>query len=369
MAILNASISDLLGTPGTAIALWDAEAQVLVAPGRPPPPSDFRRGSSIATRVFETQQAMFVTDAPRADPQNAEVYRLFGANALMVAPMNAGGRSMGVVSAFADRPSIFGREDLSLLEVLARELGGFLHRRELVEQMTHVRAQEEAMRLKDEFLSAAAHDLRTPLTVIIGQTQLMERRRRQNPEAPANETAISTVLTEAQRMRDLTEDLLSISRAEAAGFIAERVPTSLGPIAQEVAAEADARSDRHHVLVTGDEVSAPVDGPRLKQVLTNLVDNAIKFSPDGGNVTIALAATADEAHLTVSDEGIGVPAEDLDLIFGRFQRGSSEQALSLPGTGVGLFICRRIVEEHGGRIWAERGEPGSRFHVTLPLAV
>ena len=233
MAILNASISDLLGTPGTAIALWDAEAQVLVAPGRPPPPSDFRRGSSIATRVFETQQAMFVTDAPRADPQNAEVYRLFGANALMVAPMNAGGRSMGVVSAFADRPSIFGREDLSLLEVLARELGGFLHRRELVEQMTHVRAQEEAMRLKDEFLSAAAHDLRTPLTVIIGQTQLMERRRRQNPEAPANETAISTVLTEAQRMRDLTEDLLSISRAEAAGFIAERVPTSLGPIAQE----------------------------------------------------------------------------------------------------------------------------------------
>lgn len=369
LSILNETIASILGAPNTLIALWDEDEQRLIVPGMPPLPTEFRRNSSVAARVFETQRPTFVTDALRTDPDNADVYRRFGAKALMIAPITTGGQRLGIVSAFADHASVFALEDLALLEVLARELAGFLQRREMMEQLTHVRARDEANRLKEEFLAAAAHDLRTPLTVIIGQMQLMERRQRRQPESPVDPRAIDAVLTEAQRMRDLTEDLLSISRSDATGFVGERVTTDLFALALQVTANAEQRTRHHHISVDGEHIDATVDDKRIRQVLTNLVDNAIKFSPTGGSITITISEDDGAAHVTVVDDGIGIPAADLDLIFDRFQRGSSEAAKRLPGTGVGLFICKRIVEEHGGRIWAERVEAGSRFRVTLPLSV
>jgi signal transduction histidine kinase len=230
-----------------------------------------------------------------------------------------------------------------------------------------VRAQQEVAQLKEEFLAAAAHDLRTPLTIMLGQAQLLQRRLRLRPEAPVDRDGIDRIVNEARRLRQMTEDLLDISQLEeGSGFLGERSSLDVVAIAQEVAASA--QSAYHVVRVEGEDVPAFVDRNRVLQVLANLVENAIKFSPGGGEVVITAMRDAGGAHVVVSDQGIGIPPGDLDVIFQRFRRGSSEQLRRYAGTGIGLYLCKRIVEEHGGRIWAESDGKGSQLHVRLPAA-
>jgi signal transduction histidine kinase len=113
-------------------------------------------------------------------------------------------------------------------------------------------------------------------------------------------------------------------------------------------------------------VHAYVDRNRMLQVIANLVENAVKFSPGGGEVVISASNGPEGVHLVVSDQGIGIAPSDFEVIFLRFQRGSAEQVRRYAGTGVGLYLCKRIVEEHGGRIWAESEGRGSQLHVLLP---
>jgi signal transduction histidine kinase len=253
------------------------------------------------------------------------------------------------------------------MQTLANEIGQYLHRRELMEAAASLRAQQEVAQLKEEFLSAAAHDLRTPLTIMLGQAQLLQRRLRLRPEAPVDREGVDRIVNEARRLRQLTEDLLDISHLEeGSGFLGERSVVDLVALAEEVAAAV--QSAYHRVRVEGGPVHALVDRNRVLQVVANLVENAVKFSPGGGEVVIAATRAGDGAHLTVRDQGIGIPAGDLDVIFQRFRRGSSEEMGRYAGTGIGLYLCKRIVEEHGGRIWAESDGKGSTLHVMLPGA-
>jgi signal transduction histidine kinase len=348
------------------LVLWDEAAQRLRAPGVEFAMPEGRSGTTVAAAVFRTQRARFVPNAPKADPANADTYRRFDAIALLIAPVTDGDRRFGVVSAFAPRATIFALEDLSLLQTLANEIAQYLHRRELVEAAATVRAQQEVAQLKEEFLSAAAHDLRTPLTIMLGQAQLLQRRLRLHPEAPVDREGIDRIVNEARRLRQLTEDLLDIPHLEeGSGFLGERTMVDLAALAREVAMSV--QSAYHVVRVEGDGVEAAIDRNRMLQVIANLVENAVKFSPAGGEVVITVVQEpAGGAHLTVRDQGIGIPAADLEVIFQRFRRGSSADMRRYAGTGIGLYLCKRIVEEHGGRIWAESDGKGSALHVTLP---
>jgi signal transduction histidine kinase len=362
---LEHGAQEALGAPQATIGLWDEATGTLRYAGSDGPLS-FAADQFIGGRAFATQRPVFSRNAPRDDPEHADLYRARNATAVLAAPITAGQQRLGVLNVFAARPPIFAEEDLHLLHLLADQSAVILESRALIDEATRVRAREEAARLKDDFLSAAAHDLKTPLTTLIATAQLLERRAVRRPDEPADLGAIKRIVSEASRLRTIVIELLDAARADQSSLLGRREPVDVAELARTVGARH--ASAQHPVVV---DAPAPVVGTydrmRITQLLENLVENAIKYSPAGGAVRIRAWCDNDQATLTVSDPGIGIPPADLPHLFERFHRGSNVDDRQFAGMGLGLYICRSIVEEHGGEIHAssQHGQ-GSTFQVTLP---
>ncbi len=199
----------------------------------------------------------------------------------------------------------------------------------------------------------------------MAQAQLLQRHLRNRPEAvDANLEDADRLVRKTQRMWRMTDTILDASRLESHSFIDECLPMNLVALAQDVVEGLDL--SQHTVRVDGTAVVAAVDAERMRQVLQNLVTNALKFSPSGGEIVVALRSLSDDVEIRVSDQGIGIPTSDLEHIFERFYRGS-EVSRRFSGMGIGLFLCKRIVEEHRGHIWAESDGQGSTLIVRLPV--
>jgi signal transduction histidine kinase len=325
-------------------------------------------GRHFAGRAFELQRPIFSTDPLRDNPDGAAGYRARGVGAVLAAPITAGERRLGVLTLSASRPPIFAVSDIELAGLLADQAAVILESRALIDHAARVRAREEATRLKEDFLSAAAPSLKTALTTVVAQAEFLERRAAREPSAPADIAGIKRVVRESKRLAGLVGDLLDATRLEQGKLVGEREPVDLATLAQEVCAH-DA-SDPGLCQV---DASAPVvgvyDRRRVEQLLQNLVENAKKYSPERTPIRIKVWQQDGEARVTVQDFGIGIPAADLPRIFERFSRASNVDDRRFHGMGLGLFICRGIVEEHGGRIWVESEVgKGSTFHVALPIA-
>ena len=235
---------------------------------------------------------------------------------------------------------------------------------------------KEIERQKDEFLATASHDLRSPLTAIKVRAQLLQRRaaRLESPEGAAIAEALSGIDQATSRLTSTINELLDVACLEMGRPLElDRRPTDLAELVHQVASDLQAATERHEIRVESDGVEfvGEWDCSRLERVVTNLVANAVKYSPDGGTVTLGLArehaAGQDWAILQVRDEGIGVPADELPRVFERFYRGSNV-AGRIEGTGVGLSGALQIVEQHGGSLSAASQEGvGSTFTVRLPL--
>ena len=238
-----------------------------------------------------------------------------------------------------------------------------------------VTALKEAEQLKDEFLSIAAHELRTPLAVLKGfvQTLLIQTARGKGPQlVDWQMEALQSIDQATARLVELTEDLLDVTRLQAGRLALHVDPTDLVALTRRVVTRLQMTTERHTLSLATplEHLVAQVDPRRLEQVLSNLIGNAIKYSPAGGSieVTIQQEEEAHEAFLCISDHGIGIPAEQHLLVFGRFARADNARAYGIGGTGLGLYLCRELVERHGGRIWFESTEgQGSTFFVALPL--
>ena len=329
---------------------------------------DIEPGRNFAGRAFELQRPIFSANPIRDNPDGAASYRSRNIGAVLVTPITAGERRLGVLAFSAARAPIFAVSDIELAGLLADQAAVVLESRALIDHAARVRAREEATRLKEDFLSAAAHDLKTPLTTVVAQAEFLERRAVREPSAPADLAGIRRVVRESKRLAGLVGDLLDATRLEQGGLVGEREPVDLATLAQEVCAHDT--PDRGICLV---EANAPVVGAydrrRVEQLLQNLVENAKKYSPDRTPITIKVWQEDSEARVAVEDSGIGIPAADLPRIFERFSRASNVDDKRFHGMGLGLFICRGIVEEHGGRIWVESEVgKGSTFHVALPIA-
>jgi signal transduction histidine kinase len=357
------------GAQEAGIGLWDAERGVLrYAPAREggqwleAPPSQFLPG-----RAFSRQQAIFSADAMKDDPENAAVYEQFGARAVLAAPITAGERRLGVLLVFAPRPPIFAEDDLQLVRLLADQAAVVLESRALIDEASRVRAREEVTRLRDDFLSSAAHDLKTPLTTLLAQAQLLERRALRTPDAPADLAGIQRLVSEARRLSSLVLELLDASRAEQGRLMGARAVVDLALLATEACA-GHSTTLRHCSSEVQGAVLGMFDAARIAQLFNNLLENAIKYSPNGGEIKVRVWQEGQVGYASVADHGIGIPAADLSRIFDRFHRATNVDDRRFAGMGLGLFICRAIVEEHQGRIWAtsEAGQ-GTTFHIELPL--
>jgi signal transduction histidine kinase len=367
IAELEGGAATSLGAPNARIGLWDPEAGKIyfplgdrnyaLDPSEPIP----------AARAFRTQQPAFSADVPREHPDYAEMSRTWRLTAVLAAPISAGEKQLGVLVVYAPRAPIFADDDLALLQLLADQAAVILESRTLIDEATRVRAREEATRLREDFLSAAAHDLKTPLTTLIGKAQLMERLALRNPSAPADLAGLQLLVSEGQQLKRIVLELLDAARAEQGRLVGERAQIDLVSLAEEVCARHTA--DHHPCAV---ESSGPVigmyDAFRITQLLENLTENGVKYSPQGGQVRLKVWTDTARAYISVSDQGIGIPAHDLPHIFERFYRAANVDDRQFAGMGLGLFICRGIVEQHGGRIHvSSRPGAGSRFQIELPL--
>jgi signal transduction histidine kinase len=350
------------------IGLWQEEERKLRmwTPGTDAP-YDIEAGQLFAGRAFEAQRTLVSADPIKDDPQGAGLYRSGGIGAVIATPITAGERRLGVLVLFAERPPIFAVSDRELSQLLADQAAVILESRALIDHAARVRAREEATRLKEDFLSAAAHDLKTPLTTVVAQAQFLERKATRDPSAPSDLQGLQRIVREGQRLATLVTDLLDASRMEQGKLVTEREPVDVGALVGEVVARQHPGPHACELDVRGAIVGS-YDRRRIEQLVENLVENAKKYSPEATPVSVAVWQEDGEAHISVRDRGIGIPPADLPRIFERFSRASNVDDRKFHGMGLGLYICRGIVEEHGGRIWAESEiGKGSTFHVALPL--
>ena len=228
---------------------------------------------------------------------------------------------------------------------------------------------ERANRIKSEFLSTVSHELRTPLSSLLGFSELITHRQL---KADRIQQYASIMYLEAQRLRDLIDNLLDLQRLEARRETFAFAPVDLPAVVDSTLRVYQGESQKHTLVTELPEGLPPVqaDAAKLQQVLANLVSNAIKYSPAGGEIRLAAQLEADQVHLTVADQGYGIPPTAQDRLFTRFYRIPGQERMGIRGTGLGLALVKELVEAHRGKVWAESAGPdqGSTFHVTLPLA-
>jgi signal transduction histidine kinase len=254
-------------------------------------------------------------------------------------------------------------------QMQARLLASAQEARE-AEQAARARA-EEAVRLRDTFLSIAAHELRNPLTSLLGQAQLLARRlNAAAPMSEQNQRSLSMVISQAKRLDRLITDILDGARLETGQLVIRRAPFDFGALLREAVENLPSALGNHRLSYTIADEPLIVDGDamRLDQVVQNLLSNAVKYSPSGGSIEVRAARSADEVVLSVRDQGIGVPAEALPKLFERFYRAANADTQRISGAGVGLYVVNEIVAQHGGRVSVE-SQPGhgSTFTITLPI--
>jgi signal transduction histidine kinase len=224
-------------------------------------------------------------------------------------------------------------------------------------------------RLKDEFIAVISHELRTPLTSVYGAALTLQKHQ---VRGETREALLAIVSDEAARLARLLDDVLSASRLDAKTERFEIVPTDGAEVARAAVEAVGPRLPSGLRLELAIEPNLPpvaADPDKLRQILVNLRENAIKYSPDGGRIEIAISHRDSVVRFSVRDEGIGIAEDELEHIFERFHRVDPNMKGGVGGTGLGLYICRELVEGMHGRMWVTSREgAGSTFSFELPVA-
>jgi PAS domain S-box-containing protein len=291
---------------------------------------------------------------------------------LLILPLRTRREMLGALVIAANDPArAMNDEKLPLAEILAERAALAIENAKLyTEQVDARRKVEDLSRLKDEFLSIASHELRTPVTSIKGYTQLAKTLIREN-DLSTSEEYLDIALDQIDRMSRLILELLDVSRIETGRLEIRREPIPWTNFVNDVV-------HRHHTAVSDRrfQLNLPVghkrvlgDRDRLEQVLGNLMENAVKYSPDGSEILVTVEDRGDQLVTSVADRGIGIPTDELGQVFERFHRGRQVSSTNYGGLGLGLYITKQIVERHGGTIWVESREgQGTTFSFSLPVA-
>jgi signal transduction histidine kinase len=235
---------------------------------------------------------------------------------------------------------------------------------------THATELATLDRVKEDFIATASHDLKSPLTSILGYAQYAERLLNDpEPNLARLANALAIIRNETVAMTRLLNDLLDAARVQAGVLLPTRAPCDLG-VSLATVLDRLPPVDRARITVrlASEPLAGEWDCPRVEQVIANLVDNALKYSPESASISIVIERHADRVEVEVSDQGMGIPTEELGQLFERFYRTPQAIESGLGGSGLGLYIAAGIIAAHGGRLSAESpGEGGgSTFRFTLP---
>ncbi|HEY0590370.1 MAG TPA: PAS domain S-box protein [Thermoanaerobaculia bacterium] len=287
-------------------------------------------------------------------------------------PLIVGTRAIGAVGLNFLAERAFESDEIELMLAVARQCAQAVDRARLLDAERSARAEAEAAnRAKDEFLATLSHELRTPMTATLGWARMLSLL---NVDEETLRLAIDSIFRSTQAQARIVDDLLDVARIVTGKMKIEARPMLLRPLIVEalesVKAAAEARSISIELLLADPPVPVVGDPDRLRQVIWNLLSNAIKFTHPGGHVLVHLDREAEHARLTIRDDGQGIRAEILPLIFERFRQGDSSSSRAAAGLGLGLSIVKHLVELHGGTVAAASdGEgKGATFTITIPIA-
>jgi len=283
-------------------------------------------------------------------------------------PLKSASGMMGVLVLLPLNPArIALPEQQRLLETFVSQIAQALERVRLAVEAHSVQLKMETEQLRNSLLSAISHDLRTPLAAIVGASSSLVRNEDKLDDHARHELGLA-IYDEATRMAGLANNLLDMARLEAGAVVLNRQWQPLEEVVGGALAGLTARMVNHPVTVKlpHDLPLVEIDSLLIERVFANLLENAVKYTPPGTPVEISAATGSNELVVTVSDQGRGIPAGEEKQIFEKFYRVTSEG--NQGGAGLGLSICRSIVEAHGGRIWADNlPSGGAAFHFALPL--
>lgn len=337
-------------------------------------PSDPDRPGGVGEviRTGRTQLISRVSDemleAAAMDEAHLDLIRGLGLRSAVIVPLIARGQVLGAITlAGAESGHVFEEADLPYLEDLARRAAVAVDNARLLHEA------KEAIRLRDDFLAMASHDMRTPLQAILANIQLAARRLEREDTDGSQREAMRANLAHAERSTGrlalLVGDLLDVAMLRSGHSLnLERSEVDLGALVRRVVADHQAATRIHRIEVTGG-LDAPIttDPVRLERVLDNLIGNAVKYSPEGGEIVVEITPGHGDASVSVRDHGIGIPAPDLAAIFEPYRRGSNVSGLR--GIGLGLSGSRDVIRELGGDLSVESTEgEGSVFTARVPRA-
>jgi signal transduction histidine kinase len=339
-------------------------------------------GEAMSGKAFQTGEIGLYTTpeavaTAREDlkPENRELFRaatagLEQSRSAICIPLIAGQAKVGaLLLENRSKSSCFAQDEIPFLKAVADIIALSVENARQREKLQTAQALKEANRLKAELISTLAHEMRTPLTSIKGySTALLMEEISFDPDA--QHEFLRIIDEECDILQNLIRDLLESSTIDAGLLRLEPQPVRLPRLSQTVVDDIARRSKEHHFLVDFPEGFPLLDADphRIEQVLRNLLDNAVKYSPHGGLVVVRGEVHEDEVVISVADQGIGIAPEHLNRLFEKFFRVEWGLGRHVVGSGLGLPIARTIVESHGGRIWAESklGE-GCTIYFTLPL--
>jgi signal transduction histidine kinase len=309
-----------------------------------------------------------------SEPSDAHVDRLreAGWRSMLVVPLLREEEILGALVVRRILAGAFEQRTVDLLETLASQSAVAIYNARVFRELDEkTRQLEVASQHKSEFLANMSHELRTPLNAVIGFSDvLLERMFGELNER--QDEYLHDIRDSGRHLLELINEILDLSKVEAGRMELELGPVSLPEVLRHALAMVRERAEQHRLtleLEVDDALPAvQADELKLKQVVLNLVTNAVKFTPDGGVIAMTAQLAGDEVRVTVRDTGIGIPEQDQDRIFEAFQRGGGRSHTSTEGTGLGLTLSKRIVELHGGRLWlTSRVGVGSTFEFAIPV--
>ncbi len=302
-------------------------------------------------------------------------------------PLVVEDRVLGSLGISFEQPREFDMDDRAFMSTIAQHCAQAIERARLYEEV-HASAEtlkrnvaertkelqralvqaQSADRAKSALLANVSHEMRTPLSSIIGFSNLLLSRR---PTPEKYHEYLSAINAEARRLADLVDDFLDLQRLESGREVLRYAPLNLPDLIRDIAEKQVISGDDSRHIQLDLEPTPPVyaDPHRIRQVILNLVSNAVKFSPPDGDIQLSLGQQGSEVVFSIRDKGLGIPQDELEHLFERFHRGDEAERLRIRGTGLGLALCREIIQAHHGRIWAESAGPshGATFSFALPI--
>jgi PAS domain S-box-containing protein len=381
LAALFDRIADALAVDTAAVLLLDGDGTALVPHAARGLEEEVVAGIRIplgqgfAGRITAERRPIVLDDVEHAEVMNPILHQK-GVRSMMGVPLIVESRVLGVLHVGTLYPRHFTEGDVAFLQIVADRAALGIERARLYDAAQQARAAAEeagsALRLRDEFLSVAAHELKTPVTSVRGLADWVLRAadRGKDLDPERQHRALVMIHRQTEHLSRLITQLLETTRLEAGHLYMDLQIADLTPLIHHVVEQAQAQSDEHAIVVSAPPtLRATVDPFRFEQVVTNLLANAIKYSPDGGQIDVELAEPRPGiVRLRVRDRGLGVPLEEQERIFERFYQAHLNSHRS--GLGLGLHLSREIVARHGGRLWVETPpDGGSRFVAELPAAV